>query len=70
MQAAKAALQAFGKAASDQKARGNYEPRQKGRNRVRSGQRDVYHDVNRFTRKTKAYGSEYRPGKLFKGHRI
>lgn len=29
----------------------------------------VYHEMGRFERKTRKFGPEYRPGKLFKGHR-
>lgn len=41
----------------------------RGMSKSRS-RRTVFHETPRFARKMQKYGSEYRPGKLFKGHRI
>lgn len=65
------AAKAFGQVAAAVKARGEFEPRVKGRNRRHRGTVQGYHpDTTRFARKSAKFGSEYRPGKLFKGHRI
>lgn len=47
-----------------------YEPRVRKRNRRRRRSSGRFNEDNRFTRKMRKYGSEYRPGKLFKGHRV
>lgn len=65
-----APLKAFGAAARDLIKRRDYEPRIKGKNRRRRHRGGVSHTMSRFARKTQQYGGEYRPGKLFKGHRI